>query len=88
MLLRREDRKGALKRWFWMIMLATAELYGGMYLFTRPLCILCTLYIPSDSSLELFVRRAHVGPRPTCSPPFRLAANTDALTRGPPPQVG
>jgi hypothetical protein len=28
-LLRREERKGALKRWFWMIMLATAELYGG-----------------------------------------------------------
>ena len=29
MLLRREERKGALKRWFWMIILATAELYGG-----------------------------------------------------------
>lgn len=28
-LLRREERKGALKRWFWMVILATAELYGG-----------------------------------------------------------
>ena len=28
-MLRREERKGALKRWFWMIILATAELYGG-----------------------------------------------------------
>jgi hypothetical protein len=28
-MLRREERKGVLKRWFWMIVLATAELYGG-----------------------------------------------------------
>ncbi|KAL5461157.1 hypothetical protein PMIN06_002346 [Paraphaeosphaeria minitans] len=32
-LLRREERKGALKRWFWMVMLATAELYGGWMTF-------------------------------------------------------
>ncbi|KAF2015400.1 Emopamil-binding protein [Aaosphaeria arxii CBS 175.79] len=32
-LLRREERKGALKRWFWMIVLATAELYGGWMTF-------------------------------------------------------
>lgn len=30
-MLRREERKGALKRWFWMIVLATGELYGGKY---------------------------------------------------------
>lgn len=29
-LLRREERKGVLKRWFWMMILATAEIYGGM----------------------------------------------------------
>lgn len=28
-LLRREERKGVLKRWFWMTVLAVAELYGG-----------------------------------------------------------
>lgn len=27
--LTKEERKGALKRWFWMSILATAELYGG-----------------------------------------------------------
>ncbi|PVI06357.1 Emopamil-binding protein [Periconia macrospinosa] len=32
-LLRGEERKGALKRWFWMIVLATAELYGGWMTF-------------------------------------------------------
>jgi hypothetical protein len=28
-LLTKEERKGVLKRWFWMMILATAELYGG-----------------------------------------------------------
>lgn len=28
-LLTKEERKGVLKRWFWMMVLATAELYGG-----------------------------------------------------------
>jgi hypothetical protein len=28
-LLTKEERKGALKRWFWMIILATCDLYGG-----------------------------------------------------------
>ncbi|KAF2875093.1 Emopamil-binding protein [Massariosphaeria phaeospora] len=32
-LLRREERKGVLKRWFWMVVLATAELYGGFMTF-------------------------------------------------------
>jgi hypothetical protein len=27
--LTKEERKGALKRWFWMSILATGELYGG-----------------------------------------------------------
>jgi hypothetical protein len=31
--LRREERKGVLKRWFWMVVLATAELYGGWMTF-------------------------------------------------------
>jgi len=40
-LLRREERKGVLKRWFWMMILATAEIYGGMYppIYSRPVCI-------------------------------------------------
>ena len=29
-LLRREERKGVLRRWFWMMILAVGELYGGM----------------------------------------------------------
>ncbi|KAF2107178.1 Emopamil-binding protein [Lophiotrema nucula] len=32
-LLRREERKGVLKRWFWMMILATGELYGGFMTF-------------------------------------------------------
>ncbi|KAF2638595.1 Emopamil-binding protein [Massarina eburnea CBS 473.64] len=32
-LLRREERKGVLKRWFWMMILATGELYGGWMTF-------------------------------------------------------
>ncbi|KAF2248473.1 Emopamil-binding protein [Trematosphaeria pertusa] len=32
-LLRREERKGVLKRWFWMVLLATGELYGGWMTF-------------------------------------------------------
>ncbi|KAF2678168.1 Emopamil-binding protein [Lentithecium fluviatile CBS 122367] len=32
-LLRREERKGVLKRWFWMMILATAEIYGGWMTF-------------------------------------------------------
>ncbi|KAF2003158.1 Emopamil-binding protein [Amniculicola lignicola CBS 123094] len=31
--LRREERKGVLRRWFWMTILATAELYGGFMTF-------------------------------------------------------
>jgi hypothetical protein len=31
-LLRREERKGVLKRWFWMTVLATGELYGGTFI--------------------------------------------------------
>ena len=41
-MLRREERKGALKRWFWMIMLATAELYGGTLL---PLFTIMHLFV-------------------------------------------
>ncbi|PSN74824.1 Emopamil-binding protein [Corynespora cassiicola Philippines] len=32
-MLRTEERKGVLKRWFWMSLLATAELYGGWMTF-------------------------------------------------------
>jgi hypothetical protein len=28
-MLSRDVRKGVLKKWFWMIILATAEIYGG-----------------------------------------------------------
>jgi hypothetical protein len=31
--LTKEERKGALKRWFWMSILATGELYGGTFYF-------------------------------------------------------
>ncbi|KAF2795603.1 Emopamil-binding protein [Melanomma pulvis-pyrius CBS 109.77] len=32
-MLRKEERKGVLKRWFWMTLLATGELYGGFMTF-------------------------------------------------------
>ncbi|KAF1961585.1 Emopamil-binding protein [Byssothecium circinans] len=32
-LIRRDERKGVLKRWFWMMILATGELYGGWMTF-------------------------------------------------------
>jgi hypothetical protein len=35
-LLRGEEKKVGLKRWFWMVVLATAELYGGESLFLIP----------------------------------------------------
>jgi hypothetical protein len=56
-LLRRDERKGALKKWFWMMILATAELYGGTY--PTPLYIFCFVYSPFPSSLicEFFVIR-------------------------------
>jgi hypothetical protein len=53
-LLRREERKGVLKRWFWMMILATAEIYGGMYSpFYRPAVhtgIVRHMWVPSDVS--------------------------------------
>lgn len=48
-LLRREERKGVLKRWFWMVVLATAELYGGEW------SSFCWFYSLLNAS--------HVGPR-------------------------
>lgn len=32
-LLRKEERRGSLRAWFWMVLLATAELYGGWMTF-------------------------------------------------------
>ena len=49
-LLRREERKGVLKRWFWMMILATAEIYGGTY---SPIYSLQASRTPCE---------AHVGP--------------------------
>jgi hypothetical protein len=44
-LLSRDERKGALRKWFWMIVLATAELYGGesqqSYLYSDLICAEC-----------------------------------------------
>ena len=56
-MLRREERKGVLKRWFWMIILATAELYGGTLLLDLPSCT----SVLGSADLSRMVRR-HVGP--------------------------
>lgn len=36
-LLSKDEKKGGLKKWFWMIVLATGEIYGGECPFHMPL---------------------------------------------------